>query len=76
MLWLLQKPASQDHLVRVLLGEEVAKGHDAVGDAIKSMRLYHLFFELEKDKAKHAEALVSPTAPASHKCVPFKEELT
>lgn len=38
---------SQDQLCRVLLGQHVTDEHDAVGDALKSIRLFHQFFHLQ-----------------------------
>ena len=34
---------SQDHLAKILLSWEVSPTHDAVGDAIKSVRLFNLY---------------------------------
>eukprot|EP00889_Picochlorum_renovo_P001352 jgi/Picre1/28382/NNA_003787.t1 len=39
---------SQDHLVKTLLNWDVSGNHDAVGDAIKSIRLYHLYLQSQK----------------------------
>lgn len=53
-----QRASSQDHLYRCLVGE-TANQHGAVGDAMKSMHLYHLFKDLQKDTARHKDALVT-----------------
>ena len=52
-----QRAVAQDHLYRSLVGE-TADQHGAVGDAMKSMHLCHLYKHLEKDVDKHREALV------------------
>ena len=58
----------QDHLYRCLIGE-VGEQHDAVGDAMKSMHLYHLYQDLEGNVERHRQALVSVLAmPSVHFC--------
>ena len=49
---------SQDHLAKVLLGWEVGAnggGHDAVGDAVKSIRLFNLYQGTHKNPEKWEE---------------------
>jgi len=49
---------SQDHLAKVLLGWEVSAdggGHDAVGDAVKSIRLFNLYQSTHKHEERWAE---------------------
>ncbi len=59
----LQKVYGQDHIHRTLIGE-TGEQHDAVGDAIKSMRLLHLYNSLKDDPQKFDASMVSP-APSS-----------
>lgn len=39
----------QDHVARVLLNYPDAQTHDAVGDALKSVRLFNLSNQLQKN---------------------------
>lgn len=48
----------QDHVARVLLKYPEAQTHDAVGDALKSIRLYHLSRQLQQDPAVWQQAQV------------------
>ena len=56
----------QDHLARALLGWDLEEAHDAVGDAIKSMRLWALFAELKEDpgQLRAAQEMLLATAQA------------
>jgi hypothetical protein len=47
----------QDHIHRVLIGETEDQ-HDAVGDAIKSMRLLQLYNSLKETPERFDEAMV------------------
>jgi hypothetical protein len=44
----------QDHLAKVLLNWDVSGSHDAVGDAIKSVRLFNLHQRARPDAARWA----------------------
>ena len=59
---MLQKVYGQDHIHRTLIGE-TGEQHDAVGDAIKSMRLLQLYNSLKDDPKKFEENMVSPHSP-------------
>ena len=48
----------QDHVARVLLNYPEAQTHDAVGDALKSIRLYNLSKQLQQDPAIWQQAQV------------------
>lgn len=48
----------QDHIHRTLIGE-TGEQHDAVGDAIKSMRLLQLYNLLKDDPEKFDESMVN-----------------
>ena len=48
----------QDHVARVLLEYPEAQTHDAVGDALKSIRLYNLSRQLQQDPAVWQQAQV------------------
>jgi len=48
----------QDHVARVLMNYPVASNHDAVGDAIKSVRLYNLSQQLQQDPEAWQQAQV------------------
>lgn len=48
----------QDHVARVLMNYPVASSHDAVGDAIKSVRLYNLSQQLQQDPEAWQQAQV------------------
>ena len=48
----------QDHVARVLLKYPEAQTHDAVGDALKSIRLYNLSRQLQQDPAQWQQAQV------------------
>ena len=54
---------SQDHLARVLLdwGPDAA-GHDAVKDALKSVRLFNLYSQLQASPQEWQSAQVRPCA--------------
>lgn len=59
----------QDHLARVLLNWDAGVGgHDAVGDAIKSIRLFNLHQRLQASPAQWQAAqqalLATPPAPS------------
>ncbi|KAK9820244.1 hypothetical protein WJX72_007936 [[Myrmecia] bisecta] len=57
---------SQDHLARVLLGWDTnGASHDAVGDAIKSMRLFTLYNQLQAhpESWKQAQEALLATEP-------------
>lgn len=56
--WLAQRAWGQDHIAKVLLGIEAGQ-HDAVGDACKSMKLWHLYQALQAEPEKHKKMLVS-----------------
>jgi RNA exonuclease 4 len=57
---------SQDHLATVLLGWDVQNSsHDAVGDAIKSIRLYNLYNTLQADAAGWQKAQARASAHGS-----------
>ena len=47
----------QDHVAKVLLSWNVADGHDAVGDAMKSIALFKLYQRLKPDEKGWSEAL-------------------
>ena len=51
----------QDHVANVLLNYPAKERHDAVGDAIKSVRLFNLSQQLQKDPAAWQQAQVSCT---------------
>lgn len=66
---------SQDQLAKVLLNWDVeGHSHDAVGDAIKSMRLFKLYLEFQSDAAKlqaaHQALLAAPLVPSFAKRFP------
>ncbi|KAL3132322.1 hypothetical protein ABBQ32_008900 [Trebouxia sp. C0010 RCD-2024] len=48
----------QDHVARVLLNYPEAQTHDAVGDALKSIRLYNLSKQLQQEPALWQQAQV------------------
>ncbi|KAL4445396.1 hypothetical protein ABPG77_011221 [Micractinium sp. CCAP 211/92] len=59
----------QDHLAKVLLNwDTTVGGHDAVGDALKSIRLFKLYQQLQASPAQWAAAqaalLATPPAPS------------
>lgn len=69
---------SQDYLCQRLLGWDVAgQAHDAAYDAVKSMRLYHLWYLLQQDQAawqQAQETLLSGTPePSFAKANPIYE---
>lgn len=51
----------QDHVARVLLNYPEAQTHDAVGDALKSIRLYNLSKQLQQEPAQWQQAQVVST---------------
>ena len=52
---------SQDHLAKVLLGWNAQNApHDAVGDAIKSIRLFNLYNTLQAQPDAWQKAQASP----------------
>ena len=48
----------QDHVARVLLNYPDAQTHDAVGDALKSIRLFNLSTKLQQDSTMWQRAQV------------------
>ena len=52
----------QDHVARVLLQYPEAQTHDAVGDALKSVRLFNLSEQLQQDPAAWQQAQVNGLA--------------
>lgn len=69
----------QDHLAKVLLQWDApaAGGHDAVGDALKSIRLFRLHQQLQASPAQweaaQAALLAAPPAPSFAKLNPSFE---
>lgn len=67
----------QDHVAKVLLNYPVVGSHDAVGDAIKSVRLYNLSQQLQQDPAAWQQAqqklLAIPPEPSFAKKNPSYE---
>lgn len=67
----------QDHVANVLLNYPVKERHDAVGDAIKSVRLFNLSQQLQKDPAAWQQAqeklLATPPQPSFAKKHPSFE---
>ncbi|DBB14239.1 hypothetical protein WJX82_005037 [Trebouxia sp. C0006] len=67
----------QDHVARVLMNYPVASNHDAVGDAIKSVRLYNLSQQLQQDPEAWQQAqqklLAIPPEPSFAKQNPSYE---
>lgn len=54
----------QDHLARVLLGwDSAGASHDAVGDAIKSVRLFNLYSQLQGDPTSWQKAQARTRLP-------------
>jgi hypothetical protein len=69
----------QDHLAKVLLGWDGGHaGHDAVGDAVKSMRLFNLYqHELQADPANWQQAQVpAKQGPSVQLCVPNRVQVS
>lgn len=64
----------QDHLYMTLVGE-VGEQHDAVGDAKKSMHLYHLYRDLQRDVERHKQALVCFICALNLKFRPLEQQL-
>ena len=59
----------QDHLAKVLLGWDTAgASHDAVGDAIKSIRLFNVYSRLQADPEEWQRAQVGRRGPAAAAC--------
>lgn len=54
----------QDHVAKLLLSWNVADGHDAVGDAMKSIALFKLYQRLKPDEKGWTEALVRCLVPS------------
>ncbi len=51
----------QDHLAKVLLGwDSAGASHDAVGDAVKSIRLFNVYSRLQADPEEWQRAQVRP----------------
>lgn len=48
----------QDHVARVLLNYPISESHDAVGDAVKSVRLFNLSQQLQQDPTAWEQAKV------------------
>eukprot|EP00891_Asterochloris_glomerata_P000459 jgi/Astpho2/459/e_gw1.00011.231.1_t len=65
----------QDHVAKLLLSWNVADGHDAVGDAMKSIALFKLYQRLKPDEKGWTEALAKllavtpePSFARQHPC--------
>ena len=54
----------QDHVAKLLLSWDIADGHDAVGDAMKSIALFKLYQQLKPDEKGWTEALVRCVSPS------------
>ena len=52
----------QDHLVKTLLGAEVAAQHDAASDALKSVRMFNYYNWLQSPQGGGAPALENAKA--------------
>ena len=59
----------QDHVAKLLLNQDVSGSHDAVGDAIKSIRLFKLSQQLKKDPKNWEQAQVRPVFNMSRACI-------
>ena len=58
----------QDHVARILLNYPISDTHDAVGDAIKSVRLFSLSQQLQQDPAAWEQAKVRLQAVHLYLC--------
>lgn len=55
----------QDHVAKLLLNQDVSGSHDAVGDAIKSVRLFKLSEQLKLNPDAWEQAKVKDTTAVS-----------